>query len=174
MAWTTPRTWTTGEVVTAAQMNTHVRDNLAYLKDDVVQTTRIVSSSGYTLPGTSTWYNMPFDSESIDEGGWHDNASNNDRITVSTDGLYLINYQVGWGLAGSGRYITEIQLNGGSFLRAEDSQGGSLYRIQKGSGVWTASANDYFSMRIWSSASGAAAAGGALQTFLQVTRLRVD
>lgn len=27
-SWTTPRTWTTGELVTAAIMNTHVRDNL--------------------------------------------------------------------------------------------------------------------------------------------------
>lgn len=27
MAWTTPRTWTTGELVTAAIMNAHVRDN---------------------------------------------------------------------------------------------------------------------------------------------------
>ena len=28
MAWTTPRTWTTGEIVTAALFNTHLRDNL--------------------------------------------------------------------------------------------------------------------------------------------------
>lgn len=28
MAWTAPRTWQVGEVVTAAQLNTHVRDNL--------------------------------------------------------------------------------------------------------------------------------------------------
>lgn len=28
MAWTTPRTWSTGELVTAAVLNTHVRDNL--------------------------------------------------------------------------------------------------------------------------------------------------
>lgn len=28
MAWTTPRTYTTGELVTAAILNTHVRDNL--------------------------------------------------------------------------------------------------------------------------------------------------
>lgn len=34
MAYTTPRTWTTGETVTAAMMNTHVRDNIAYLKDE--------------------------------------------------------------------------------------------------------------------------------------------
>lgn len=28
MAWTIPRTWASGEVVTAANLNTHVRDNL--------------------------------------------------------------------------------------------------------------------------------------------------
>lgn len=32
MAWTTPRTWVTDELVTATIMNTHVRDNLSYLK----------------------------------------------------------------------------------------------------------------------------------------------
>jgi len=31
MAWTTPRTWTTGELVTAAIMNAHVRDNQGVL-----------------------------------------------------------------------------------------------------------------------------------------------
>ena len=34
MAWTTPRTWVTAELVTAAIMNTHVRDDLAYLHGD--------------------------------------------------------------------------------------------------------------------------------------------
>lgn len=28
MSWTAPRTWTVGEIVTAAQLNAHVRDNL--------------------------------------------------------------------------------------------------------------------------------------------------
>lgn len=28
MAWVTPRTWTTGELVTASHLNTHLRDNL--------------------------------------------------------------------------------------------------------------------------------------------------
>jgi len=47
MAWTAPRTWVTSEIVTAAQLNAHVRDNLRYLKgldgdttfsDDIVVT----------------------------------------------------------------------------------------------------------------------------------------
>lgn len=32
MAWSAPRTWSVSEVVTAAMMNTHIRDNLKYLK----------------------------------------------------------------------------------------------------------------------------------------------
>lgn len=32
MSWTSPRTWLTGELVTAALLNTHVRDNLNYAK----------------------------------------------------------------------------------------------------------------------------------------------
>ena len=32
MAFTTPRTWVAGEIVTAALMNTHIRDNERYLK----------------------------------------------------------------------------------------------------------------------------------------------
>lgn len=34
MAWTAPRTWVTLELVTAAIMNTHVRNNLLYLKGE--------------------------------------------------------------------------------------------------------------------------------------------
>ncbi|NLX10436.1 MAG: hypothetical protein GXY36_12335 [Chloroflexi bacterium] len=32
MAWTVPRTWITGELITAAQLNAHLRDNLNALK----------------------------------------------------------------------------------------------------------------------------------------------
>lgn len=31
MAWTTPKTWSVGEVVTAANVNLHLRDNLTFL-----------------------------------------------------------------------------------------------------------------------------------------------
>ena len=35
MAWTTPRTWSAGELVTASMMNTHIRDNQIYLFDNI-------------------------------------------------------------------------------------------------------------------------------------------
>ncbi len=62
MAWTTPRTWVAGEVLTAALMNTHVRDNENVVKvsirddghlfDSVVQTK---GSTGYSIAITDDW-----------------------------------------------------------------------------------------------------------------------
>ena len=49
MAWTTPRTWVSGEIVTAALGNAHWRDNLRYLKGlDGVPTIE----SGLTIDNT--------------------------------------------------------------------------------------------------------------------------
>lgn len=49
MSWTAPRTWVTGEVVTASIMNAHVRDNLltvpAVIADDPNVTTAFASGT---------------------------------------------------------------------------------------------------------------------------------
>lgn len=34
MAWTTPRTWVSGELATASLFNTHIRDNMTFLLPD--------------------------------------------------------------------------------------------------------------------------------------------
>ena len=51
MAWTTPRTWVTGEIVTAAVMDTHVRDNLNVTAPAVMTTQGdIIYASGANTP----------------------------------------------------------------------------------------------------------------------------
>jgi hypothetical protein len=53
MAWTTPRTWTTGELVTKTIMDTHIRDNLNALKDPPSDNVDVNESSDYyTSSGT--------------------------------------------------------------------------------------------------------------------------
>jgi hypothetical protein len=60
MAWTSPRTWVAGETVTAALMNTHVRDNMKALGD--AWTTFTPTFSGAWTLGNGTlegWYIKP-------------------------------------------------------------------------------------------------------------------
>jgi hypothetical protein len=54
VAWTTPRTWVAGETVTAALMNTHVRDNLKMAGDPWVSYVGTISATGGAFLGTGT------------------------------------------------------------------------------------------------------------------------
>jgi len=49
MAWTAPRTWVSGETVTAALMNTHVRDNFNALQVVTTKGDLIVATASVTL-----------------------------------------------------------------------------------------------------------------------------
>lgn len=53
MAWTTPRTYTTSEVLTKAILDVHIRDNLQYLKDvlDGVQSQAVTLLGSQTIEG---------------------------------------------------------------------------------------------------------------------------
>jgi hypothetical protein len=63
MAWTSPKTWTVGEVLTAADMNEQVRDNMNALRQVDIQ-----SASGFN-PGGFAYATMA--STVLDDlGGW--------------------------------------------------------------------------------------------------------
>lgn len=54
--WTAPRSWTTGEIVTASVMNEHVRDNFEFLKqeaDTPFNHSISSASSGFSTTSTS-------------------------------------------------------------------------------------------------------------------------
>ncbi len=53
MAWTSPRTWVAGELITAAIMNAHVRDNLLILKDPISDDYLTNEGADYTTTSTS-------------------------------------------------------------------------------------------------------------------------
>lgn len=89
MAWTAPRTWTTGELVTAAHMNTHVRDNLSFLRGAHV--CRAYRSAALTINnGVNTV--VSFDAETQDTDNFHSTGTNPTRFTIPAglDGYYDI------------------------------------------------------------------------------------
>lgn len=53
MAWTTPKTWTDGSVLTAAELNEQVRDNLDFLFDKPGAVYDVDEASNYTTSSTS-------------------------------------------------------------------------------------------------------------------------
>lgn len=113
MSWTTPRTWATGEVVTASGslgLNTHLRDNLAFLFTPPCfrayhNTTQSVNSSALTF--------LALNSERFDTDTMHDNATDNSRGTVKTAGRFLFGMTLSWPNAASARRIASLQVNRG-------------------------------------------------------------
>lgn len=145
MAWTAPRTWVAGETVTAALLNTHVRDDLNALT--VGEVTTVTSGVG---PTSGTTQLILATSAEITGNGidafevafsWY-----NITKTVSTD-VFLVALYDG-DTAGSGTQLTQwlliILANGGSgYLRTlvTPSTGAHTYtaRLYRSAGTGTAS-----------------------------------
>jgi xanthosine utilization system XapX-like protein len=92
MAYTTPRTWTNGETVTAALMNTHLRDNLTAIvaaNPLVVPAARVYNNADITV-ANNTETTLTFNSETFDTDTIHDNSTNPERLTCKTAGIYLV------------------------------------------------------------------------------------
>lgn len=113
MAWTTPRTWATNETLTAANMNTHVRDALNWLANDHPRcratrtaTQSIASGSPAAISMTGT--------ETYDVGSMHDGGTNPSRITVPSGGagVYVMSGHCSMDNSVATRIFCEIRLNG--------------------------------------------------------------
>jgi hypothetical protein len=95
MAWTTPRTWTAGEVVTAAMMNTHIRDNLNVLKTNIGDDGSIAMSPArarFAGSGTVAGNLLPWGIQDFNTapGIITRTGANLERITALQAGTYLI------------------------------------------------------------------------------------
>ena len=89
MSWSVPRTWVDDEVVTESLLNTHVRDNLAWLATDKPGA-RVYRTGAQSVPDTTVTA-CTFDAERRDNAGIHSTATNTSRLTVppGADGLWL-------------------------------------------------------------------------------------
>lgn len=52
--WTTPRTWVTGEVITAAQLNAHVRDNFDYCRQRLDAARPLATATSIAVHSTTS------------------------------------------------------------------------------------------------------------------------
>ena len=177
MAWTDPKTWADGDVVTASELNTHVRDNLNELRG--AQTCRVYRSVTQSL-SNDTYALIGMNQETSDVPGWHSTVTNDPRITPTVAGLYLIVAGASFAHNTTGSREIVIVRNGlGGVSVASTGRNiavnaaGSLSANFNVTGVFPANGStDYFSLAAWQNSGGALNVnGGEFLTWLSVTFL---
>lgn len=160
MAWSTPRVWTVGELLTASNMNTYVSDELTAL--DAASRTKpsfIVRQTVAQAFLNSTTTVVTFDVEDEDTHSGHSLVSNTSRYTIPIAGV--------WFFSGSIAYATNAAgTRGVKFLKNAAGVGGRHYMMAApngGSDVSTsrhlrAAVNDFIEV------AGIQTSGGTLNT----------
>ena len=111
--WTSPRSWITGEVLTAALLNLHLRDNLLFAGEPPRARVRLTTTKT-NIPGGSTVDVAPVTVDEDTAGAV--NATNGTfTVPAGAGGLYLITARMrsdnASGTNGAG--LLRISLNGG-------------------------------------------------------------
>jgi len=102
------RTWVVGDVVTAAMMNSNVRDAVNFLLNPPIAD--VYQSAAQTL-ATGTATDVTFDASNVDTYAGHSNSVNNSRYVAQVAGWYLVVAEVGFTGNANGRRSLAIQKN---------------------------------------------------------------
>lgn len=141
-----PRTWTVGELLTAAKMNTDLRDGLNFLLSKPL--CKLRQNVGINIGSA----NITWPTEVIDRDNGHSTVSNTDRYTVQTAGWYHVICNVEWVdafTAGEARIISigAISAAGstmGSTTAGALSLGTGNNAVACVSGMFAMAVGDYF------------------------------
>lgn len=173
-------TWVAGSVVSAAQLNSQIRDagNFQLAKPYC----NIFNGAGVAT--TSAAYSLvPFDAETEDNDNMHSTSTNPSRIICQTPGLYLLNIGVSWPANNAlinRRFQSRLNAAGnvanGSLIIAVDSGSASTGSASTGNNnlpqgsFWYRFANigDYAEMWVFQTSGGSITTmGGAALTYYQ-------
>lgn len=154
------RTWVAGEIVTAAYMNTNVRDaGNFFLSWPVFEGRQTVAQA----LANNTLVEILFDTEDVDTDNGHSTVTNTNRYTPQTAGRFQVSGGVSYAANATGVRNAEIAKNGttinaGGISLINSGAGGST---RVGTRTMTLTANgstDYFSI------IGAQGSGASLNT----------
>lgn len=101
-------TWTTGQVVTAAQMNSNIRDAVNFILSPPVAVMRQTVAQTLT---TGTWTGITLDTEDLDRDNGHSTVTNTSRYTAQTAGWYLPGGKISYASNATNRRWTRWDVN---------------------------------------------------------------
>lgn len=149
-----PRTWTVGELLTAAKMNTDVRDGLNFL----------ISGKPIAILGRNSSQSIPnnagtavgWDLETVDRDGAHSTSTNNSRYTAQTAGWYRLQGSVQWTANATGIREIGFVVNAAIQLHTITGVGSSVANHSLlNEGMALLAVNDYIELSVFQSSGGA-------------------
>lgn len=158
MAWTAPKTYSVGDVLTAADLNAYQRDNVKWLGTDKPHA-RVRNTANISHTSSGNYQALTFNSERVDVGSMHDTGSNTGRLTVPSGGggFYAIGGCIEFASNATGRRGIQIRLNGTTVIAREESANlGANDHAVTVSTVYQLAAGDYVELM------GLQASGGSL------------
>lgn len=83
---------------------------------------KVIRTATQSINNT-TETSVNFTSEEYDTDGFHDNSTNNERLTIPAGlgGKYLINVGLGWDVSGTGYRFTYIRKNGSVYIGSQQN-----------------------------------------------------
>lgn len=111
----TQRTWTAGEVVTAAMLNANIRDAINFGINAPALIAR--ATVKYNVPNQQ-WTPMSYETVDVDPYGGHSSSSPS-RYTAPLPGVYRVSGQVDIDNNANGFRSIRIQVNGGAQVIAK-------------------------------------------------------
>lgn len=157
MAYTTDRTWVAGEVVTAAYLNTYLRDNVKWLSTDKPMC-RAYASAAVSHTPASSYQDLTFDTDRFDNAGIHSTTSLTARFTVPSGaaGKWMFGGSIGWAANAVGIRYASIWANGGAINVESTTTGdGSLNSATTVVTLYDMTATQYFTLAGWQNSGGA-------------------
>lgn len=136
-----PRTWTVGELLTAAKLNTDARDAINFLLAPPLAV--LTKNAGQSI--TSGSYGaLLWQTESVDRDGGHSTVTNTNRYTAQTAGYYAMTTYAEWSLENTTGFRRIAYRVNGSTVTHQATQPPSVSNCQANlSGLLFLSVNDY-------------------------------
>lgn len=155
MAWTTPPTYTVGQVLTAANLNTYLRDNTAWLGIDSPHC-RVFNSAAISTT-TAVALQLTFDSERYDVGAMHSTSTSTGRLTVPTGGAgkYHVFGHVEFASNATGYRDLALRVNGTTQIGSQIVAGvsGVVTQLSVAS-MWAMAVGDFFDLVVLQTSGG--------------------
>jgi hypothetical protein len=153
MAWTSPKTWAVGNVLTASEMNTYVRDNTAFL--NAPPSTRVYNNAAISVNNTTNT-TLTFNTERWDTDTMHNTVTNTSRLTATTAGLYHIYANISWASNATGYRVMTIVLNGATTIANVDQRAvDGAITTHVVSTEYSLAATDYVEVVVYQNSGGA-------------------